>query len=91
MASLAGHLWKCARRILSGALCTAPIRAPQNVSTLFTGSATLVSLEQWAIDLDYRRGTRGLEVVRRALDSLLPDVRFEGIDKERRRLQDPNA
>ena len=59
----------------------------QNVSTLFTGSATLVSLEQWAIDLDYRRGARGLEVVRTAMDSLLPDVQFEGIDKERRRLR----
>jgi predicted ATPase len=59
----------------------------QNVSTLFTGSATLVSLEQWAIDLDYRRGARGLEVVRTALDSLLPDVRFDGIEKERRRLR----
>jgi predicted ATPase len=59
----------------------------QNVSTLFTGSATLVSLEQWAIDLDYRRGAKGLDVVRTALDSLLPDVRFDGIDKEKRRLR----
>lgn len=59
----------------------------QNVSTLFSPDANLVSLESWAIDLDYRRGAKGLDIVRKALDGLLPDVRFDGVDKERRKLR----
>jgi predicted ATPase len=59
----------------------------QNVATLFSSSAALVSLEQWAIDLDYRRGEKGLNLVRQALDSLLPDVTFAEVDKENRRLR----
>jgi predicted ATPase len=59
----------------------------QNIATLFSSSATLVSLEQWAIDLDYRRGDSGLAIVRKALDTLLPDVTFNGVDKEHRRLR----
>ncbi|MGX5843691.1 AAA family ATPase [Mesorhizobium sp. ArgA1] len=59
----------------------------QAVATLFSASAALVSLEQWAIDLDYRRGEQGLGVVRQALDSLLPGVTFTGVDKERRKLR----
>lgn len=55
-------------------------------ATLFDPDATLVSLEQWAMDLDYRQGPEGLSAVRRALDELLPDITFAGIDKERRRL-----
>lgn len=38
------------------------------------------------MDLDYRRGEDGLKAVRSALDMLLPDVAFVGIDRERRRL-----
>jgi predicted ATPase len=59
----------------------------QNVATLFSGDATLVSIEQWAMDLDYRRGQQGLAAVREALNALLPDVRFDGVDKERRQLR----
>lgn len=59
----------------------------QNVATLFTTTSSLVSLEQWAIDLDYRLGERGLNLVRNALDRLLPDVTFAGIDKTNRRLR----
>lgn len=59
----------------------------QNMATLFASSASLVSLEQWAIDLDYRQGEKGLNLVRVALDSLLPGVRFAGIDKQNRRLR----
>jgi predicted ATPase len=59
----------------------------QNVATLFSADATLVSIEQWAMDLDYRRGPAGLNAVRSALDTLLPDMAFAGVDKERRRLE----
>jgi predicted ATPase len=59
----------------------------QNIATLFSSAASLVSLEQWAMDLDYRRGAGGLKVVRGALDTLLPDVRFEGVDKTQRKLR----
>jgi predicted ATPase len=55
-------------------------------ATLFSSEASLVSLEQWAMDLEYRRGPEGLQAVRSALDTLLPDVEFGRIDRERRRL-----
>jgi predicted ATPase len=58
----------------------------RSVATLFNPEVTLISLEQWAMDLEYRRGRSGLAAVRRALDTLLPDVKFEGIDREQRRL-----
>ncbi|USR02401.1 AAA family ATPase [Sphingomonas aerolata] len=56
------------------------------VSTLFNLDTALVSLESWAMDLEYRRGPQGLSAVRSALDKLLPDVRFSRIDREERRL-----
>ncbi|HEX7819561.1 MAG TPA: ATP-binding protein [Sphingobium sp.] len=56
------------------------------IATLFNPESALISLEQWAMDLEYRRGKTGLAAVRKALDSLLPEVRFEGIDREQRRL-----
>ncbi|MCA0275441.1 MAG: AAA family ATPase [Proteobacteria bacterium] len=58
----------------------------QATGTLFSGDAPLVSLEHWAMDLDYRRGGHGLEVVENAFHTLLPDVDFSRIDRERRRL-----
>lgn len=58
----------------------------RSVATLFNPEVTLISLEQWAMDLEYRRGRSGLAAVRRALDTLLPDVKFDGIDREQRRL-----
>ena len=56
------------------------------VSTLYGLSTSLVSLEDWAMDLDYRRGDSGMEAVTTALNTLLPDVTFAGIDKDRRAL-----
>ncbi|MDP9412778.1 MAG: AAA family ATPase [Pseudomonadota bacterium] len=58
----------------------------RSVATLFNSEVTLISLEQWAMDLEYRRGRSGLTAVRRALDTLLPDVKFDGIEREQRRL-----
>lgn len=56
------------------------------IATLFNPETSLISLEQWAMDLEYRRGKTGLSAVRKALDGLLPDVKFKGIDREQRRL-----
>ncbi|MDB5429815.1 MAG: hypothetical protein JWP35_931 [Caulobacter sp.] len=58
----------------------------QATGTLFSGDAPLVSLEHWAMDLDYRRGSIGLRVVAEAFQTLLPDVDFSRIDRERRQL-----
>ncbi|MDQ5825668.1 MAG: AAA family ATPase [Chloroflexota bacterium] len=58
----------------------------QNVATLFSPDAVLVSLENWAMDLDYRRGNRGLSMVEAAMEDLLPDVHFERIDRQERQL-----
>jgi predicted ATPase len=56
------------------------------VATLFDPDAELQSLESWAMDLHYRRGKGGLDVVRNALRGLLPSVEFHSIDRETRRL-----
>lgn len=56
------------------------------VSSLFNLDTQLISLEGWAMDLDYRRGEVAMDAVRRALDNLLPDVTFSHIDRERRQL-----
>jgi predicted ATPase len=61
-------------------------RRARAMATLFSGDASLVALEHWAMDLDYRRGGQGLNAVRTALDKLLPDVSFKHIDRERRQL-----
>jgi len=59
----------------------------QSVATLFSNDFSLVSLEQWAMDMEYRRGEAGLAAVKKAFDALLKDVEFVGIDKERRQLR----
>lgn len=56
------------------------------VSSLFSLDTELISLESWAMDLEYRRGGKALDAVRSALNNLLPDVTFAGIDRERRQL-----
>jgi hypothetical protein len=58
----------------------------QSVATMFSSDATLNPLESWAMDLHYRRGRQGLEIVKKALTHLLPGVEFEGIDKDERKL-----
>lgn len=59
----------------------------QSVATLFSNDASLVSLEQWAMDMEYRRGETGLTAVKKAFNALLKDVEFIGIDRERRQLR----
>lgn len=58
----------------------------QAVGTLFAGDAPLVSLERWAMDLDYRKGSIGLQLVETAFHTLLPDVDFSRIDRDRRQI-----
>lgn len=62
-----------------------PPRA-QSIATLFRGDAILRSIESWAMDLHYRKGTIGLRMIREALNELLPEVKFHGIDKTKRQL-----
>lgn len=54
----------------------------RSVATLFSPHASLTSLEAWAMDLDYRR-EGGYEIVRDAINSLLPGIELESIDRER--------
>ncbi len=58
----------------------------QRVATLFNNEARLTPVEQWAMDLEYRRGDEGLKVIRDAFNQLIPHVKFDGIDRENRRL-----
>ena len=57
----------------------------RSVATLFSPHATLTSLETWATDVDYRRDG-GFDVVKAAIDTLLPGVTLSHIDRERREL-----
>ncbi|MFC7737587.1 AAA family ATPase [Roseomonas sp. GCM10028921] len=62
-----------------------PQRA-QSVQTLFDRNAVVNPLSSWAISLHYERGDEGLEIVREALDALLPGVSFNTIDRKTRTL-----
>ncbi|MGE0330709.1 MAG: AAA family ATPase [Ramlibacter sp.] len=55
-------------------------------ATMFSPEASLVSLEQWAMDLDYREGTAATAVLRAAMSKLLPGMTFHAIDRKRREL-----
>jgi predicted ATP-binding protein involved in virulence len=57
-----------------------------SVATLFQADATLNSLEQWAMDLDYQTSGKGLHLVKSTLNDFLPEIDFEKIDKENRQL-----
>ncbi|MBM3525565.1 MAG: hypothetical protein FJX57_21665, partial [Alphaproteobacteria bacterium] len=52
--------------------------------TMFSSARDLVSLEQWAIDLDYTSNSKGRNVIAEALRKLLPGMAFKQIDKSRR-------
>jgi predicted ATP-binding protein involved in virulence len=61
-------------------------RRAQGLATLFSGDYSLVSLEQWAMDVDYRGGPSGKRPFVSALNSLLPGMTFNGIDKRNRQI-----
>ncbi len=58
-------------------------RASQ-LATMFSFGQDLVSLEQWAMELDYAVGKEGRNVIAVALGKLLPGMRFKDIDKSNR-------
>lgn len=62
-----------------------PARA-RGLASMFSPDAALVPLQQWAMDLEYRRGKAALQPLKTALDRLLPDMSLRGIDKKRRQL-----
>ncbi len=56
----------------------------RGLATMFDPDATLVSFEQWAMDLDYRGGKAAMAILRRAMKTLLPGMTFDRIDRKRR-------
>jgi len=58
-----------------------PIRA-QSLATLFDKNALVNPLPAWAMGLEYRQGEAGLAIVRDAMNALLPDMTFAGIDRK---------
>ena len=58
----------------------------QSVATLFDNDATLVPLESWAMELEYRLGDRGSEMIGAVLDCFMPGMQFERIDRKAGRL-----
>lgn len=65
---------------------SARLNRAENVSTLFSAAADLMSIEQWAMELDYRRGPKGRRIIAEALRLLLPGMSFKRIDKNARRI-----
>jgi predicted ATP-binding protein involved in virulence len=58
-----------------------------NIQSLFNPDATLVSLTNWAIDLDYTGEEDGIKTVKKALDAFLVDnVKFKTIDRKKKLL-----
>ncbi len=57
-----------------------------SVATLFNPDATLNSLEQWAMNLDYQTSGKGLNLVKSTLNDFLPGVDFDQIDKQNSQL-----
>ncbi|WP_416762326.1 AAA family ATPase [Roseateles sp. So40a] len=51
------------------------------LASMFTPGFSLVSLQRWAMDLHYQRGTTALKTIRSALDQLLPEMSFTRIDR----------
>ncbi len=51
------------------------------LASMFSPDASLVSLQRWAMDLDYRRGASALAPIRAALNQLMRGMNFSRIDK----------
>ena len=61
-------------------------RRAAGLASLYFPNVALNSLEDWAVDLHYRKGSRGLDSVRSALEGLLPGMTMATIDKNRKQL-----
>jgi len=59
----------------------------ENVATLFSNTETLIPLESWLMDIDYRKGSKGLTKVKKGLNQLLPSAQFYRINKKTRALE----
>ncbi|SEO19104.1 Predicted ATP-binding protein involved in virulence [Flavobacterium sp. CF108] len=57
-----------------------------NVRNLFDNSSTLNPLTAWIIELDYRSGEEGINLVKEALSDFLPGIIFHSIDKEKKQV-----
>lgn len=57
-----------------------------NVRNLFDNSSTLNPLTAWIIELDYRSGEEGINLVKEALQDFLPGIIFHSIDKEKKQV-----
>lgn len=57
-----------------------------NVRNLFDNSSTLNPLTAWIIELDYRSGEQGINLVKEALQDFLPGIIFHSIDKEKKQV-----
>ena len=58
-----------------------------NIQTLFNPDASLVSLTNWAMELDYQKSSAGLNIIKKALNQfLLSTVKFKRIDKKQKTL-----
>ena len=55
----------------------------QRIATLFDPDATLMSVESWAMDLDYQKDGNAIKVVKQVLSTFLKEVKFSRIDKKR--------
>lgn len=58
----------------------------QGMASMFSNTLPLISLEQWAMDLDWRGGETALAAMRRALGLLLPGMAFLRIDRKTRQM-----
>lgn len=54
--------------------------------TMFDKNAPVNPLPTWAMELEYERGAEGLEIVRDAMQALLPGLKFLEIDRKQKRL-----
>lgn len=57
-----------------------------NVRNLFDNASTLNPLTAWIIELDYRSGIEGINLVKEALHDFLPGISFNSIDKEKKQV-----
>ena len=61
-------------------------RRATNLATLFNQEALLNPLTTWVMELDYRTGGKGLEIIRHSLNDFLPNIKFHSIDKDKGQL-----
>lgn len=57
-----------------------------NVRNLFDNNSSLNPLAAWIIELDYRSGNEGIQLVKEALQDFLPGISFHSIDKQKKQV-----